>query len=493
MLGPDVQYGEVRIARGEGQCRLRQFRCARVRPGSRHFEKGKPDLGKSTILDGNAFDPGSSAGVSGADTALIRRRMRVLGPSYRLFYDRPVHLVRSQGTKVYDVEGREYLDAYNNVASVGHCNPRVVRAVAEQMRTLSTHSRYLQDGIVEYSEQLLATFPGELSQVMFTNSGSESNDLALRVAARATGGTGVVVTSEAYHGTTSIVADVSPAMGRDHRLGDHVATVPAPDSYRRGGGAPLGVWFATQVTAAFDSLRARGVRPSAFLVDTIMASDGVLSDPSVLGPALRSVHQAGAVMIADEVQPGFARTGSAFWGFARHGIVPDLVTLGKPMGNGVPVAAMVARPEVLEPFATEVPYFNTFGGSSVPIAAAQAVLDEIRQKELHLNSESLGESIRSDLRALMRKHEAVGDVRGAGLFVGVEIVADRRTRAPDPELAHRIINTMRDLGVLISVAGPHNSALKIRPMLTYSGEDAARLVATLDEALTMCARQALIT
>jgi 4-aminobutyrate aminotransferase-like enzyme len=443
----------------------------------------------STILDGNSFSPTDADLLSAADTELVARRQRVLGPSYRLFYRRPVHLVRGAGTRVWDAEGREYLDAYNNVASIGHAHPAVVEAVHRQMRTLNTHSRYLQRGILDYAEQLLATFPAALDTVMFTNSGSEANDLALRVARHATGGTGVVVTAEAYHGTTALVAEVSPAMGSDHPLGAATAVVPAPDAYRRGGGEQLGAWFAAQISAAFDGLRSRGIRPAAFLADTIFASDGVLSDPAVLAPAVRAVHAAGALFIADEVQPGFARTGAAFWGFARHGVVPDLVTLGKPMGNGVPVAAMVGRRESVGRFGAEVPYFNTFGGSSVPIAAAQAVLDVIQGEGLAARSEELGEVVRSGVRALAGRHPAIGDVRGAGLFLGVEIVSDRETRTPDSVLALEVVNTLRDLGVLVSVAGPHNNVLKIRPLLAYDDSDVALLLERLDEALALCAAE----
>jgi 4-aminobutyrate aminotransferase-like enzyme len=443
-------------------------------------------LTQSTILDGNSFNAGNAELLSPEDRSLVERRMRILGPSYRLFYRRPVHLVRGSGTRVFDADGREYLDAYNNVASVGHCHPKVVEAVHRQMATLNTHSRYIQRGILDYSEQLLGTFPSELDNVMFTNSGSEANDLAIRVAKHATGGTGFVVTSEAYHGTTALVADLSPAMGKDHVLGAHVMTVPAPDGYRLNPQEGLGEWFAGQLAKAFESMRERGIRPAGFIADTIFASDGVLSDPSVLGPAVRAVHEAGAVFIADEVQPGFARTGESFWGFARHGVVPDLVTLGKPMGNGIPVAAMVARNSVLSSFGEDVPYFNTFGGSSVPIAAAQAVLDVIQREGLAQNSELIGAKIRSDIAALAQQHAALGDVRGAGLFLGVEIVSDRSQRTPDSGLALDLINTLRDLGVLVSIAGPNNSVLKIRPSLVYSEVEAKLLVDRLDEALALC-------
>ncbi|NAZ77975.1 aminotransferase class III-fold pyridoxal phosphate-dependent enzyme [Kineococcus sp. T13] len=440
----------------------------------------------STILDGNSFSSADAAALPAEDQRLVQRRRRVLGPSYRLFYRRPVHLVRGAGTRVWDAEGREYLDAYNNVASIGHCHPAVVEAVHRQMGVLNTHSRYLQRGVLDYADQLVATFPAALDTVMFTNSGSEANDLAIRVARHATGGTGVVVTAEAYHGTTALLAEVSPAMGGDQPLGPSTAVVAAPDAYRLGGGPALGAWFAARITEAFDGLRERGVRPAAFLVDSIMASDGVLSDPAVLGPALEAVHRAGALFIADEVQPGFARTGSAFWGFARHGVVPDLVTLGKPMGNGIPVGAVVGKREVVGRFGAEVPYFNTFGGSSVPVAAARAVLDVVQGEGLAERSEQLGARLRADVRALAQRHPAIGDVRGAGLFLGVELVGDPVTRTPDGALALDVVNGLRESGVLVSVAGPHNDVLKVRPPLVSTEADVALLVERLDEVLTRC-------
>lgn len=438
----------------------------------------------SSVLDGNRFDLDDVDDVPAADRDLVLRRMRVLGPSYRLFYRRPVHLVRGRGSYLYGPDGEEFLDAYNNVASIGHAHPAVVEAVHRQLAQLNTHSRYLQAGIVEYAEQLLATMPAGLDQVMFTNSGSEANDLALRVAAAATGGTGVVVTDEAYHGTTAAVAAISPANGRD-ALGPHVATVPAPDRFRfdpARHGTDLGTWFGGQVADAFERLRAAGHRPAALVVDTIFASDGVLPDPAALGPAVAAARAAGAVVVADEVQPGFGRTGAAFWGFARHGVVPDLVTLGKPMGNGMPVAAMVAARDVLAAFGTSVPYFNTFGGSSVPVAAAQAVLDVIQGEGLAERAETLGARIRDEVRAATADLPHVGDVRGAGLFLGVELV-EPESSAPDGERAVDTINALREAGVLISVAGPHSNVLKIRPPLCYADADADRLVSALVGAL----------
>lgn len=447
----------------------------------------------STIIEGNSFrqdNPDDLAKLSPQDRDLVERRVKNLGPSYRLFYRHPVHVVRSKGSYLYGPDGEEYLDAYNNVASIGHAHPAVVEAVHDQMAQLSTHSRYLQDGIVDYAEQLLAIFPSALDQVMFTNSGSEANDLALRVAAAHTGGKGVVVTSEAYHGTSAAVSAVSPSAGGEG-LAPHVRAVPAPDSFRYrpedNDGRSIGEWFAANVRDAFNDLAVSGFQPSALLVDSIFSSDGVFPDTSVLGPAVAVTRELGGVFIADEVQPGFGRVGREFWGFARHGVVPEIVTLGKPMGNGVPVAAMVVQSSVLEEFGAEVPYFNTYGGSSVPVAAAQAVLGVIEDEGLAENASILGDKILGQLQSLKEENPEVGDVRGAGLFFGVEIVEPRTTN-PDPVRALDIINTMREMGVLCSVAGPYNTTLKIRPLLSYTSTEADRLVQTLTDAITATKR-----
>lgn len=442
----------------------------------------------SSILDGNSFTAGALDQLDPAKRALVERRVRALGPAYRLFYREPLHLVRAKGTRVYDSAGKEYLDAYNNVASVGHGNPAVVAAVRRQMETLSTHSRYLQDGVVDYAERLLSTFPAELDRVMFTNSGSEANDLALRVARFVTaGGTGVVVTDEAYHGTTSIVSDASPSAAGGP-LSDHVIAIAPPDPFRHDGAGTATEAFAARVSDAFERLRARGHRPAALLVDSIFSSDGVFPGTDALGPAFTAARAAGAVVIADEVQPGFARVGEAFWGFARHGVVPDLATLGKPMGNGIPVAAVVAASGLLDPFGAQVPYFNTFGGSSVPIAAANAVLGEILDRDLPGNADRIGSLLRVGFGSLAYAHEKIGSVRSAGVYFGIELVQDRDTIEPASAFAQNVINAARDEGLLISVCGPTNSTLKIRPMLTYTPDDAALLLERLDAALTRSAR-----
>ncbi|MGW0037576.1 aspartate aminotransferase family protein [Gordonia sp. NPDC003376] len=446
----------------------------------------------SSILDGNRFDLDHAAGLDPRSRALVERRLNALGTGYRLFYRHPVHLVRGLGTRLYDADGNEYLDAYNNVASVGHCNPAVVSAVSGQLATLSTHSRYLQDGIVEYAEQLLTTFPADLNRMMFTNSGSEANDLALRVARHATGGTGVVVTSEAYHGTTALCAEVSPSAGGLADLPDNVIAIAPPDSYRTDGG-PVGEQFAGRVDDAFGILIERGYRPAALLVDSIFSSDGVFPGHGILQKAYAAAHAAGAVVIADEVQPGFGRVGRAFWGFACDEAVPDMVTLGKPMGNGVPVAGLVATSDVLDSFGRDIPYFNTFGGSSVPVAAAQAVLDEIVTRDLAGNAEKVGGILRDELDDMATRHEEIGDIRSAGIYFGVEIVTDRHSMTPATEFTADLINTCRENGLLISVCGPTNSTLKIRPMLTYSPADARLLVERLEESIMAVRSRTVVT
>jgi len=416
----------------------------------------------SNIMDSNAYT------ADGDADPLIVARERVLGPANRLFYDRPVHLVRGQGSHLFDADGVRYLDAYNNVASVGHCHPHVVDAVMQQMSTLNTHTRYLHRGIVDYSERLLATMPKEIDQVMYACTGSEVNDLALRVAEMYTDATGVIVTSDAYHGNTAAVMAISPSLGDATTLPPWVRTVPPPDSYRFPDAASR---FAADVARAVDDLVEKGCRVSCLIVDTIFSSDGIYPDPAVLVPAVDIVHQHGGVFIADEVQPGFARTGDSMWGFDRHGVIPDLVTMAKPMGNGLPVAAMAARSEVLQPFAARVPYFNTYGGSPVSMAAAAAVLDVIENEKLLANAAEVGAKLRTELARIVADDPRIGDVRGAGLYVGVEVVSDADAKTPDRAGARNLVNALRERHVLISVCGHDGNVLKIRPPLVFSMAD----------------------
>nr|WP_210209644.1 aspartate aminotransferase family protein [Aureimonas flava] len=430
----------------------------------------------------NAFLPGRGH-LSPENEALVARRARVLGPAYRLMYETPLHLVRGEGVWLYDETGRAFLDAYNNVASLGHCHPRVVEAIRAQAGVLATNTRYLHTTILDCAERLVARFPAPLSQVMFACTGSEANDLALRIAKAHTGGTGVVVTEHAYHGITEAVAAFSPSLGAAVPLGPHVRTVPAPDRTRAAPGE-VGAAFRADVEAAIADLRRHGIAPAALVVDTMFTSDGILPGPAgFLRGAAEAIRAAGGLFVADEVQPGFGRTGEAMWGFQRHGVVPDMVTLGKPMGNGQPISAVVMRPDVVERFGREARYFNTFGGNAVSCAAALAVLEAIEAEALQANALRTGRHLLERVAAVCAPHEAVGEVRGAGLFVAVEFVADRADGAPDAARAARVVNAMRERGVLISISGRHHNSLKIRPPLVFSRADAELLAGVLAEAL----------
>ncbi len=440
-----------------------------------------PDATPKGMAMINAFDPNRATGLSLREKAMVERRQRLLGPAYRLFYEHPVHLVRGEGAWLFDSDGNRYLDCYNNVASLGHAHPRVVEAIARQAAQINTHTRYLHDTVLDYAEALLATFPTSLGHVMFTCTGSEANDLALRIARAHTGGEGIVVTSLAYHGVTSALAELSPSLGEGVPLGRHVATVPPPDAYR--GGADMPARFAADVARAFADLHRHGIRPCALLVDTMFTSDGVFPDPAgFLAQAAEAARAAGALFIADEVQPGFGRTGS-MWGFERHGVEPDIVTMGKPMGNGHPVAGLAIRPDLLARFGGTARYFNTFGGNPVSAAAGLAVLEVLREESLPANAAAVGAHLSAGLSALAARHELIGDVRGAGLSIGVELVRDRVTKEPATVETTRIVNALRERRVLISASGPGANILKIRPPLCLSREQADLFVAALDEVL----------
>lgn len=432
----------------------------------------------------NSFDATANASsLPPQDIALIGKRAVVLGPAYRLFYDEPLHIVKGEGVYLYDKAGRAYLDAYNNVASIGHCRPEVVEAIYRQAQVLNTHTRYLHESVLQFADDLLATFPTEISQAMFTCTGSEANDLALRVARGFTRGSGVIVTQLAYHGVTASISEISPSLGRGVPLGAHVRTVEAPDTYLYGG-QDIGKRFADAVQAAIADLRRHGIQPSALIVDSIFTSDGVFTNPpGFLQEAVQAIRDAGGIYIADEVQSGFARTGLNFWGFQRHGVVPDIVTMGKPMGNGHPVAGIAARPGVLKPFGEEARYFNTFGGNPVSIAAAAATLGVIKEDELQTNADRIGRAIRAGFEKLAEKHGLIGDVRGDGLFIGVELVEDRSAKKPAKDATHRVVNGMRQRGVLVSSTGTRGNVLKIRPPLSFNEEHARQLLQAADEAL----------
>ena len=435
------------------------------------------------ILALNAFDRSNLSAMDATLREAVQRRLDSFGSGAVLFYQEPIRMERAEGVWMFDAEGRRYLDLYNNVPSVGHSHPRVVEAVRRQIGLLNTNMRYLNDLVDGYAERLLATFPAAIDRLVLTCTGSEANDLALRIAATATGGTGFVVTETAYHGNTAAVTDVSPSSRLGKPLPSHVRVVAAPETFRFPA-ADLGLSFATRVQEAIDDLERNDVGFAGLLVDTIFSSDGVHADPAgFLAPAVKVVHDHGGLFIADEVQPGFGRTGATLWGFARHGVAPDVVTMGKPMGNGFPMGGVATRTALLDRFNEEAKYFNTFGGNPVAAAAGLAVLDVIADEGLVENAGVVGGYMMDGLREIANRHVEIGEVRGAGLFIGLELVRDRDAKEPAPQIASLLINRLRDRGILIGAAGRYGSTLKIRPPLCFTKENVDIFVTACDEVL----------
>ena len=437
----------------------------------------------------NAYDSARASALDATDKALIDRRTKALGPAYRLFYDQPLHIQRSEGVWLWDKDGRRYLDAYNNVASVGHCHPHVVEAISNQLSTLNTHTRYLHEGVVNYAERLLATMPDALGHVMFTCTGSEANDIALRIARSYTRRQGVIVTRLAYHGLTEAVAELSPSLGEFPPRSSRIRLIDAPDTLRIPA-AEQGPKLATDLAHAIAQMRADGIEPAAFIVDTIFSSDGLHPDPvGFLQPAVDLIRAEGGLFIADEVQPGFARTGDAFWGFQRHGVVPDMVTMGKPMGNGFPLSGTAMRPELVQEFGEKARYFNTFGGNPVAAAAGMAVLDVIEEEGLQANAANVGAFLKAGLQHIATRYPKIGHVRGAGLFLAVECITSHETHTPDARLAHFVVNHLRENGVLISATGPGANILKIRPPLVLQQTEAQLFLNALEVAFAAATQQ----
>ena len=420
-----------------------------------------------------------------ADTAdLLARRERLLGSAYRLFYQDPVHIVRGKGVWLYDADGEQYLDMYNNVPHVGHCHPHVVEAITKQVGLLNTHTRYLHENVLDYAERLTDKFPAELDTAMFGCTGSEANELALRIARACTGGTGIIVTDFAYHGNTKAIYEISTEDIPADEVPDYVVTVPTPDVYRHGGD-DAGERYAETVRDALALLESRGIKPAAFIIDTIISSGGVIATPpGYLAKIAAIVREAGALFIADEVQPGFGRTGHNFWGYEIDDFVPDIVTMGKPMGNAHPLSATVTRRDLIDGFSKHAHYFNTFGGNPVSCAAGLAVLDVIEEEDLQANALDVGLYLNERLCELADRHEVIGDVRGDGLFKAVELVTDRESKAPAATLRANVVEGLRRHRVLAGTTGIHDNVVKLRPPMVFSKENADYFTGILDAVLT---------
>jgi 4-aminobutyrate aminotransferase-like enzyme len=423
--------------------------------------------------------------------ALLARRTQLLGSAYRLFYDPPLHIVSGDGVWLTDADGKRYLDVYNNVPHVGHCHPHVAEAVSRQLQTLNTHTRYLHEAVLDYAEQLVAHFPAGLDTVMFTCTGTEANELALRLAHAATGNTGLIATDFAYHGTSRAMSQITTCYTPPEHRGGHVATIPPPDMYR----GPYArdpdpaAAFAAHAHEAIAALARNGRLPAALIVDTAFANEGLCAaPPGYLERTVAAVREAGGLFLADEVQPGFGRLGSHFWGYERHGVTPDIVTLGKPMGNGYPVAAVVTSKAVVDAFSEDAHYFNTYAGTPVAAAAARAVLEVMEKENLQRNALKTGNYLIARLLEMAEDNAMIGDVRGSGLFIGIELVLDRESREPAVAETANTVNLLRERGVLLHSTGVHDNVLKIRPPLAFRKRHADLLLERLDGVLADVSR-----
>jgi 4-aminobutyrate aminotransferase-like enzyme len=456
--------------------------AASSEPGARAFLDSMEAMGIETVARRFADASRGLPYRRSATSDLLERRRRVL-PRSPLFYEQPVHVVRGEGVWLFDPDGRRYLDCYNNVPVVGHSHPRVAQAVTQQQRLLATHSRYLHEAIVELAERLQATMPPGLDAVMFVNSGSEANDLAWRIARAATGHSGAVVTACAYHGLSEATHALSPEEWAKGEQPAHVATIPAPDGYRGLYRREQDGWTERYAAHIDDAGRALGDHGLAALyLDPGFTSDGILAPPpAYLREAARRARALGGLMVADEVQAGYGRSGTHLWSFQASGIEPDMVVMGKPMGNGFPIAAVLVRSQLLETIPEEVELFSTFGGNPVACAAALAVLAVIEDEGLMANAAKVGSYLRQGLLTLAERHPLIGDVRGEGLLLGVELTDE--AREPAAGHARKMTEAMRERGILLSATGPAGNVLKIRPPLVFEREHADLLLQALDEVL----------
>lgn len=415
---------------------------------------------------------------------LVVRRNQVLGSGARLFYSAPLHIVRGEGVHLFDEEGRRYVDMYNNVPCVGHGNERVADAIARQQRTLNVHSRYLHEGVIEFAERLVDLHPPHIQSVIFSCSGTEANEVALRMARIVTAKRGFICTNAAYHGSSELVGVVSP-LGRRGALSAEVRTFPFPETYRlrtREGEDPADVYL-ERLRTAIRELQEAGIGFAALILCPLLANEGLPDPPpGFFVRASKIVHDAGGLIISDEVQAGYGRSGH-WWAYENTGLAADIVVSGKPMGNGVPLAATFASRHLVELFRKRTRYFNTFAASPLQAAAGSAVLDVIMDERLFENAAEVGAALKTQLRNRMRRWRRIGDVRGTGLFLGVEFVVDDANREPDIAGAVEIVEQLKTAGFLTSNAGAYGNVLKIRPPLPFTHEHAEAFLTAFDAAM----------
>ncbi len=405
-----------------------------------------------------------------------------MGNADSLFYSEPLHIVRGEDVWLYDAEGNKYLDVYNNVAHVGHSNPYVVEAITRQAKTLNTNTRYLHENIVDLAEKITQLMPGELGVCYFVCSGSEANDLALQIARTYTKKQGCLVSENAYHGNTTAVFQMSPEDYAPEIRQDWAQTLPSPKNYQQTEQVELN--YLKDLSLVVDNLDDLGIGTAAVIFDSIFSSDGIFLPPSgYLKTIYEAVRTSGGLAIADEVQSGFGRTGSYMWGFSHDGVVPDIVTLGKPMGNGYPIAAVVTTDEIAQTYNREYGYFNTFGGNPVACAAGLAVLEVIKKDQLMEHAKSTGLYFYQELIKLAERHDLISEVRGSGLFLGVELI-DPIGKEPATKKTAEIVNLLSKNGVLVGKTGPDSNVIKMRPPMTFNKQHADIVVEKLEEILS---------
>ena len=421
--------------------------------------------------------------------AIKTLRETYLSPSFSLSYKEPLHIVKGQGQYLYDAEGNQYLDAVNNIQHVGHCHPKIIEAAISQYKELNTNTRYLDETIVNYAQALTQKLPDGLDVCFFTNSGSESNDLALRLARHYTNSKETIVLDGAYHGHLSSLIEISPYKhngpgGQGAPV--YVHTVPMPDPFRgKYRGLDSGPEYSQEVKNIIDKIHKNNKQVSAFITESIMGCGGQLVPPKgFLKDAYHLVQSSGGICISDEVQIGFGRMGDHYWGFETQNITPDIVTLGKSMGNGHPVSAVVTSREIADKFNNGMEYFNSFGGNPVSCAVGHAVLKVIEEENLQLNALEVGKYLLSMLVELKQNHAIIGDVRGNGLFLGIELIKDQKTLEPAAIEADLLVNEMKEKGILLSIDGPDHNVIKIKPPMVFNRENALYLIEKLNKILS---------
>jgi 4-aminobutyrate aminotransferase-like enzyme/Ser/Thr protein kinase RdoA (MazF antagonist) len=444
---------------------------------------------QATIILASRTDlkPFENRGASA--TEVLKARQRIIAPSISPSYDSPLKILRGKGQYLYDYNGRPFLDLYNNVCHVGHCHPKVVEAGQKQMARLNTNTRYLYDGLAAYAQKLCNTLPGELDTCFFVNSGSEANELALRIARTYTGQKDILVVENAYHGHTSSMIDISPykfmGKGGKGRPEPWVHMVPVPDGYRgkfKGSKQDAGKAYGDKVGELIETLE---TPIAGFITESLLSCGGQVIPPEgYFKTAFRHVRNNGGLCIADEIQVGFGRVGSHFWAFELQKVVPDIVVMGKSIGNGHPMSAVVTRKEIARNFANGMEFFATFGGNPVSCAIGMAVLDVIKDEGLQEHAELIGTKILAGLNDLKDRHDIIGDVRGIGLFIGVELVKDRNTLAPAVQKASEMVNRLKNRGILLGTDGPFNNIIKIKPPMVITRQDADMFIRVFDDALT---------